>query len=78
MTEPFYPLASTTWGTEEYDALQRVIKTGNFTMGAEVRAYEEVFASHVGSKYAVMTNSGSSANTSTTATFFVAKRAGLR
>jgi CDP-6-deoxy-D-xylo-4-hexulose-3-dehydrase len=62
MTEPFYPLASTTWGTEEYDALQRVIKTGNFTMGAEVRAYEEAFASHVGSKYAVMTNSGSSAN----------------
>jgi CDP-6-deoxy-D-xylo-4-hexulose-3-dehydrase len=62
MTEPFYPLASTTWGAEEYDALQRVIKTGNFTMGAEVRAYEEAFASHVGSKYAVMTNSGSSAN----------------
>ena len=62
MTEHFYPLASTTWGTEEYDALQRVIKTGNFTMGAEVRAYEEAFASHVGSKYAVMTNSGSSAN----------------
>jgi CDP-6-deoxy-D-xylo-4-hexulose-3-dehydrase len=62
MTETFYPLASTTWGTEEYDALQRVIKTGNFTMGAEVRAYEEAFAAHVGSKYAVMTNSGSSAN----------------
>ena len=62
MTEPFYPLASTTWATEEYDALQRVIKTGNFTMGAEVRAYEEAFAAHVGSKYAVMTNSGSSAN----------------
>lgn len=62
MTDPFYPLASTTWGSEEYDALQRVIKIGNFTMGAEVRAYEEAFASHVGSKYAVMTNSGSSAN----------------
>jgi CDP-4-dehydro-6-deoxyglucose reductase, E1 len=62
MTDPFYPLASTTWDSEEYDALQRVIKTGNFTMGAEVRAYEEAFASHIGSKYAVMTNSGSSAN----------------
>lgn len=62
MTDPFYPLASTTWGSEEYDALQHVIKTGNFTMGAEVRAYEEAFASHIGSKYAVMTNSGSSAN----------------
>ena len=62
MTEPFYPLASTTWGPEEYDALQRVIKTGNFTMGTEVRAYEEAFAAHIGSKFAVMTNSGSSAN----------------
>jgi CDP-6-deoxy-D-xylo-4-hexulose-3-dehydrase len=62
MTDPFYPLASTTWDSEEYDALQRVIETGNFTMGAEVRAYEEAFASHIGSKYAVMTNSGSSAN----------------
>ena len=62
MIDPFYPLASTTWDSEEYDALQRVIKTGNFTMGAEVRAYEEAFASHIGSKYAVMTNSGSSAN----------------
>ena len=62
MTDPFYPLASTTWDSEEYDALQRVIKTGNFTMGAEVRTYEEAFASHIGSKYAVMTNSGSSAN----------------
>lgn len=62
MTDPFYPLASTTWDSQEYDALQRVIKTGNFTMGAEVRAFEEAFASHIGSKYAVMTNSGSSAN----------------
>ena len=62
MIDPFYPLASTTWDSEEHDALQRVIKTGNFTMGAEVRAYEEAFASHIGSKYAVMTNSGSSAN----------------
>jgi CDP-6-deoxy-D-xylo-4-hexulose-3-dehydrase len=62
MTDPFYPLASTTWDSEEYDALQRVIETGNFTMGAEVRTYEEAFASHIGSKYAVMTNSGSSAN----------------
>jgi CDP-4-dehydro-6-deoxyglucose reductase, E1 len=62
MSEPFYPLASTTWGAEEYNALQRVIKTGNFTMGAEVRAYEEAFAAQIGSKYAVMTNSGSSAN----------------
>ena len=62
MNEPFYPLASTTWDKSEYDALDRVIKTGNFTMGLEVRNFEEQFAAKMGSKYAVMTNSGSSAN----------------
>ena len=62
MNEPFYPLASTTWDKSEYDALARVIKSGNFTMGAEVLKFEEQFAAKMGSKYAVMTNSGSSAN----------------
>lgn len=28
-----YPLASTTWDQSEYDALQRVIDSGMFTMG---------------------------------------------
>lgn len=60
--EPFYPLASTTWDKAEYEALARVVKSGNFTMGQEVKAYEEEFAQKVGAKYAVMTNSGSSAN----------------
>jgi len=42
--------------------MQRVISSGNFTMGKEVRRFEEQFASFFGSKYAVMSNSGSSAN----------------
>lgn len=62
MNELFYPLASTTWDKSEYDALDRVIKTGNLTMGIEVRKFEEQFAAKMGSKFAVMTNSGSSAN----------------
>jgi CDP-6-deoxy-D-xylo-4-hexulose-3-dehydrase len=62
MSEPFYPLASTTWDESEYQALNRVIKNGKFTMGAEVLEFEEQFAEKMGSKYAVMTNSGSSAN----------------
>ena len=57
-----YPLAATTWNQQEYDAMQRVIASGNFTMGAEVRQFENVFASYVGSHYCVMVNSGSSAN----------------
>lgn len=62
MNSPFYPLASTTWDQSEYDALNRVIQSGNFTMGAEVSKFEEQFAEKMGTKYAVMTNSGSSAN----------------
>lgn len=58
----FYPLASTTWDKCEYDALDEVIQSGRFTMGPRVRAYEQAFAAHFGSRYAVMTSSGSAAN----------------
>lgn len=57
-----YPLAATTWDRNEYEALQRVIASGNFTMGHEVQAFEAKFASYIGSKFCVMVNSGSSAN----------------
>lgn len=61
-TTPGYPLATTTWDSAEQDAMQRVIDSGRFTMGPEVRAFEQNFAQYVGSRYAVMVNSGSSAN----------------
>ena len=57
-----YRLASDTWSTEEIDAIQRVISSGRYTMGEEVKKFERQFAQFFGSKYAVMTNSGSSAN----------------
>lgn len=57
-----FPLATATWGQEEQDALQRVISSGMFTMGANVQAFESDFAQYVGSKYCVMVNSGSSSN----------------
>jgi CDP-6-deoxy-D-xylo-4-hexulose-3-dehydrase len=57
-----YPLATTTWDDKEYAAMQEVIASGNFTMGKRVAAFEEQFASHFGSDFAVMSNSGSSAN----------------
>lgn len=57
-----YLLASTTWGVEELDAIQKVIASGRFTMGSEVLSFEQEFASYVGAKFAVMLNSGSSAN----------------
>ena len=58
----FYPLASSTWDQDEIDALQRVIASGRFTMGREVRRYEDDFAAHFGCRHAVMTSSGSTAN----------------
>lgn len=57
-----YPLATSTWDAAEYAALQQVIESGRFTMGPAVRRFEEEFAAWVGSRYAVMVNSGSSAN----------------
>lgn len=62
MPEKIYPLASTTWDSSEIEAMQEVIASGNFTMGRHVREFEQAFADYFGSKYAVMSNSGSSAN----------------
>jgi len=64
-----YPLATNSWGQEEIDAIQRVIKSNHFTMGKEVRAFEEEFASYFNVPHAIMTNSGSSANLLTIAAF---------
>lgn len=57
-----YSLAHDSWGDEEKEALQKVIRSGRYTMGPEVEEFELQFASYFGSKYAVMANSGSSAN----------------
>lgn len=56
-----FPLASATWGQEEKDAMQRVIASGMFTMGENVKTFEKDFSKYVGSDYCVMVNSGSSA-----------------
>ncbi|MRU14496.1 DegT/DnrJ/EryC1/StrS family aminotransferase [Roseovarius sp. A21] len=65
-----YPLATSTWDQAEYDALNRVIASDMFSMGPEVKAYEEEFAAHFGTRFAVMVNSGSSANLLMTAALF--------
>ena len=62
MTLPNYPLATATWDDAEYSAIQRVIESGMFTMGANVQEFEKQFAAYTGSRYCVMVNSGSSAN----------------
>jgi len=57
-----YELSYNSWGTEEQEAIQKVIDSGRFTMGPYVEAFEKTFADKMGSCFAVMTNSGSSAN----------------
>ena len=59
---PRFPLATSTWDEREYAAIQRVVDSGRFTMGPLVRSFEEEFAAYFGANYAVMVNSGSSAN----------------
>jgi CDP-6-deoxy-D-xylo-4-hexulose-3-dehydrase len=57
-----YPLATSSWGDAEYGALNRVIASDRYSMGAEVAAFETEFAAQFGAKHAAMVNSGSSAN----------------
>jgi len=57
-----YPLAFSTWGKEEVEAIQRVINTDMYTMGKHVKQFEKEFAEMFGSPHAIMVNSGSSAN----------------
>ncbi|MDC7704766.1 DegT/DnrJ/EryC1/StrS family aminotransferase [Vogesella indigofera] len=73
-----YPLASTTWDEAEYAAMQRVIQSGMFSMGKEVATFEKQFAEWVGSRFAVMVNSGSSANLAMIAALMFRKQGALQ
>lgn len=57
-----YPTAFSSWGREEYEAINRVVASGRFTMGAEVEAFEAEFAAYHWRQHCIMVNSGSSAN----------------
>ena len=65
-----YNLSYNTWSNREKSALQKVIKSGMFTMGKNVKKFEKKFSNYLGRKYSVMTNSGSSANLISIASFF--------
>lgn len=73
-----YSLASSTWDEAEYAAIQRVIASGMFSMGKEVLLFEKQFAEAMGSKHAVMVNSGSSANLAMIAALFFRKENPLK
>ncbi len=73
-----YTLASSTWDNKEKEAMLEVMETGMYTMGKKVKTYEESFANYFGSKYAVMVNSGSSANLLAVAALFYRKNNPLK
>jgi len=73
-----FPLATTSWDSDELAAMQRVISTGIFTMGKEVKEFEHRFANYFGAKHAIMVNSGSSANLLMTAALFYTSNQNLR
>lgn len=76
--ENFYPLATSSWDELEVEAIHKVIKTGMYTMGAHVAQYEKEFAKFLGTKYAVMCSSGSTANLIMVAALFFRKENPLK
>ena len=68
-----YSLTSDTWDEQELQSIKDVIATNRYTMGNEVECFENLFAKHFKSKYAIMVNSGSSANLLAIASLFFRK-----
>lgn len=73
-----YELTSSTWSEEEKQTIREVIESEMYTMGRHVKEFEENFAKYFGMKYAVMVNSGSSANLIAVASLFYKKQNPLK
>ena len=80
MDEEFvnYPLASSTWNGQEELAINSLVYEGKTTMGENVKKFEKDFAKFFGAKYAVMVNSGSSANLLAIASLFYKKNSKIK
>jgi CDP-4-dehydro-6-deoxyglucose reductase, E1 len=74
----YYELAADTWGEEEKAAIAEVVASGRYTMGSKTAAFEKAFAASLGRRYAVMVNSGSSANLVGVASLFFRKHKPLQ
>ena len=72
------PLATSTWNEKEVQAIQKVIKNKKYTMGPMVKKFEKKFANFFGSKFAVMTNSGSTANLLMVGSLFMRKKLNMK
>lgn len=74
----FYPLATSSWDDLEIEAINKVIKTGYYSMGPFVADYEKQFGAYLNSKYNVMCSSGSTANLIMVAALFFRKNKPLK
>ena len=57
-----FPLVDSSYDNQEILRCIATLLEGQLTMGARVREFESAFADYLGARYAVMVNSGSSAN----------------
>jgi len=73
-----FPTAMPHWGDEERAAIARVVDSGQFTTGPEVGAFEKEIADYHGRRFAIMVNSGSSANIVAVAALFHKEKRPLR
>lgn len=60
--EGFFPLIAQSFDDREVIAAVDTLLDGRITMASQVESFEKRFAEYAGAKYAVMVNSGSSAN----------------
>ena len=68
-----HPLSTDTWDKKEFSAIIKVLKSKYMTQGKNVKKFEKDYSSYLGSKYALMVNSGSSANLLMIAALFFTK-----
>jgi CDP-6-deoxy-D-xylo-4-hexulose-3-dehydrase len=59
---PSVPLASQGLESADIEIIKKILDSGQHTMGQSVSAFEKEFADKLGASFAVMVNSGSSAN----------------
>ena len=74
-----YPLNHNSWGNEELRAIKKALDPGIYTYrGKYVKEFEKKFAKFFKTKYAIMVNSGSSANLIAIASLFYKKNKPLK
>ena len=57
-----YPLLSNAFSESDISEGQKILKSKQITMSSKTKLFEKKFARYIGSKFALMVNSGSSAN----------------